>query len=136
MSGEYLRSKGNQAMFVSKIRTLLASVALVAFALTATPSFAEDAKAPVPQTAAEHEARAKAYKEQAVQYRKQAEEHRQMAAAYAAKRPDLKGVGKNPAVEKMSKHCLTLAKDFEKLATDADKAADFHTMRAKEAEGG
>jgi hypothetical protein len=93
-------------------------------------------EAAVPQTAPEHEARAKAYKEQAAQYRKAAEEHKQMAAAYAAKRPELKGVGKNPAVEKMSKHCLTLAKDFEKLATDSDKAADFHTMRAKELSGG
>jgi nitrate reductase cytochrome c-type subunit len=120
-------------MFSSMIRMLLASVAFAAVALTVVPSFAQEAK--IPQTAAEHEARAKSYKEQAAQYRKSAEEHKQMAAAYAAKRPDIKGVGKNPAVEKMSKHCLTLAKDFEKLATDAEKMAEFHEMRAKEAEG-
>jgi hypothetical protein len=121
-------------MFGSRARTMLASVAFAAVALTAVPSFAEDIK--VPQTAVEHEARAKTYKEQAVQYRKSAEEHKQMAAAYAAKRPDIKGVGKNPAAEKMSKHCLALAKDFEKLATDSDKAAEYHQMRAKEIQGG
>jgi nitrate reductase cytochrome c-type subunit len=134
MFGERHLVKGNPAMFASRIHTLVASIALVAFALTAIPAFAEEVK--VPQTAAEHEARAKAYKEQAAQYRKSAEEHKQMAAAYAAKRPDIKGVGKNPAAAKMSKHCLTLAKDFEKLATDAEKMAEFHEMRAKEAAGG
>lgn len=120
-------------MSASRIRTLLASVAFVAVAWTAMPSFAEETK--IPQSAVEHEARAKTYKEQAVQYRKSAEEHKQMAAAYAAKRPDIKGVGKNPSAEKMSKHCLTLAKDFEKLATDAEKAAEYHEMRAKEIQG-
>jgi hypothetical protein len=33
------------------------------------------------------------------------------------------------------KHCMTLAKDYEKLATDAEKAADYHLMRAKEMQG-
>ena len=105
-------------------------------AKAAAPAAAATAEVKVPQTAPEHEARAAAYKEQAAQYRKSAEEHKQMAAAYAAKRPEIKGVGKNPAVERMSKHCLTLAKDFERLATDADKAADYHSMRAKELQGG
>jgi len=113
---------------------MLASLAFVAVAATALPSFADEIK--IPQTAAEHESRAKSYRDQAAQYRKFAEEHKQMAAAYAAKRPDIKGVGKNPAVEKMSKHCLMLAKDFEKLATDAEKLADFHDLRAKEIQGG
>ncbi len=45
-------------------------------------------------------------------------------------------MGKNPAAEKMSKHCLMLAKDYEKVATDADKAAEYHQMRAKEIQGG
>lgn len=121
-------------MLASRFRTILASIALVTFTLTAAPSFAEEVK--VPQTAAEHEARAKLYKDQAAQYRKQAEEHKQMAAAYAAKRPDLKGVGKNPAAEKMSKHCMALVKDFEKLASDSEKMAGFHEMRAKELQGG
>ena len=32
----------------------------------------------------------------------------------------------------MKMHCEALWKDAEKLAADADKAADFHSMRAKE----
>ena len=43
--------------------------------------------------------------------------------------------GKNPWTVKMEKHCQMLAKDAEKLAADADKAADFHTLRAKEVQG-
>jgi hypothetical protein len=121
-------------MFASRIRTMLASVAFVAVAMTVASSFAQEAK--VPHTAAEHEARAKSYREQAAQYRKAAEEHKQMAAAYAEKHPDVKGVGKNPWAEKMNKHCLMLAKDFEQLASDAEKAADYHSMRAKETQGG
>ena len=121
-------------MFVSRIRMLLAALAFTTVASSVVPTFAEDAK--VPQTAAEHEAKAKAYREQAAQYKKSADEHKQMAAEYAAKRPDLKGVGKNPAAEKMSKHCAKLAKDFETLATDAAKMADYHEARAKELKGG
>lgn len=121
-------------MLVSKIRRIVAALAFLGIALTVAPSFADEVK--VPQTAAEHEAKAKTYKDQAAQYRKLAEEHKQMAKAYAEKRPDLKGVGKNPAAEKMSKHCLTLANDYEKLATDAEKMADFHAARAKELQGG
>ena len=59
-----------------------------------------------------------------------------MADEYAAQRPDAKGSPKRPDVVKMSKHCATLAKDYEKLATDSEKAADYHTMRAKEMQGG
>ena len=48
-------------------RTILATFAFAAFALTATASFADEAK--VPTTAAEHEALAKQYKDQAAQYK-------------------------------------------------------------------
>jgi hypothetical protein len=105
-----------------------------AIAVSATPSFAEEAKAA--QTAAEHEVRAKSYKEEAVHYRKEAAEHKAMAAEYAQQHPDQKGGVKNPWNAKMQKHCLMLAADFEKLATDADKAGDYHAMRAKEVQGG
>jgi hypothetical protein len=35
----------------------------------------------------------------------------------------------------MEKHCTMLAKDADKLAADAQKATDFHTLRTKELEG-
>ena len=118
---------------VTKIRTIIASLAFAGFVLTATAAFADEAK--VPTTAAEHEALAKQYKDQAAQYKKVADEHKAMAAAYAKAHPDAKGGAKNPFNEKMQKHCKALAADADKLAADAEKAADFHTMRAKELQG-
>jgi hypothetical protein len=120
-------------MLAVRLNQISASIVFAAVASLVTPSFAEDVK--LPATAAEHEARAKTYKEQAAQYRKSAAEHKQMAAEYAKQHPDQKGGVKNPWNEKMSKHCLMLEKDFEKLATDADNAAEYHTMRAKELQG-
>ena len=127
-------TKGENIMkLATKTRTILASLAFVAFALTATHSFADEAK--VPTTTAEHEALAKQYKEQAAMYKKTADEHREMAAVYAKSHPDAKGGAKNPWNEKMKKHCEALAKDADKLAADAEKAADFHSLRAKELAG-
>jgi hypothetical protein len=121
-------------MLTVRLNQVAASIVFAAVASFVAPSFAEEAK--LPATAAEHEARAKAYKEQAALYRKSAEEHKQMAAEYAKQHPDQKGGVKNPWNEKMSKHCLMLQKDFEKLASDADKASEYHAMRAKELQGG
>lgn len=120
-------------MLATKIRTIVASLAFAAFALTATASFADEAK--IPQTTAEHDALAKEYKDQAVQFKKVADDHRAMAAAYAESHPDSKGAVKNPWNAKMQKHCAALAKDADKLASDAEKAADYHTARGKELQG-
>jgi uncharacterized protein YukE len=119
--------------FRTKIRTIASSLAFAMFALTATASFAEEAK--VPTTVAEHEALAKQYKEEATQYKKVGDEHREMAAAYAKAHPDSKGGVKNAWNAKMQKHCEMLSKDADKLAADAEKAADYHTSRAKELQG-
>ena len=35
----------------------------------------------------------------------------------------------------MEKHCLAIAADADKMAADAEKAAEFHTLRAKEVQG-
>ena len=120
-------------MLATKIRTIVAPLAFAALAFTATASFADEAK--VPQTTAEHDALAKQYKDQAAQFKKVADEHREMAAAYAKAHPDSKGGVKNPWNDKMQKHCAALAKDADKLAADAEKAADFHTARGKELQG-
>ena len=58
-----------------------------------------------------------------------------MAAKCAKEHPDFKSGTKNPWSEKMTKHCEALAKDFEKLAIDVEKAADYHLLRAKELQG-
>lgn len=120
-------------MIATKIRTMTASLALAIFALTAATSFAESAK--VPATMAEHEVVAKQYRDQATQYRKTADDHRAMAAAYAAAHQPTNGPTPNANAVKMKKHCEVIAKDADKLASDAEIAAGFHTMRAKELQG-
>jgi hypothetical protein len=107
--------------------------ALVTIAFIATPSFADEPK--VPTTAAEHEALAKQYRDQAAEYKKVADEHREMAAAYGRAHRPTKGSASNPWAAKMQKHCDTLAKDADKLAADSTKAADYHEMRGKELQG-
>lgn len=120
-------------MSTTKIRTMIASLAFVAFALTATAAFAEDAK--VPTTVAEHEALAKQYRDQTAQYKKVADDHRAMAAAYAAVHQPTNGPTPNAGAVKMKKHCEAIAKDADKLASDTEKAADYHTQRARELQG-
>jgi hypothetical protein len=117
--------------FPTKIRTTVASLAFAAFTLTATASFAEEPK--VAQTAAEHEAMAKQYKDQAAAYQKLADDHKVMAAAYGKPAPGAKG--KDNWSPKMVKHCEQISKDASKLAADAEKAADFHMLRSKEVQG-
>ena len=130
--------KENNAMSKSTLRTMFARAAFIAVTLAVAPSFAQEANVPqgqetnVPQPVAEHEARAQVYTNRAAQYRQEAEEHKQLAREYANKPT---GRGKNPWSVKMEKHCLTIARDFEKLATDEQKAADYHLMRAKEMQG-
>lgn len=90
---------------------------------------AEEVK--LPQTAEDHLALAKGYEEKAAVWRDEAEHHREMAAAYKkfSKSP------LNPGIAKMEKHCLTIVKDAEKLAADADVSAQLHRLPAKELQG-
>lgn len=118
----------------SKIRSVFTSLMFAAIAFTATAAFAGEAK--VPQTVADHETLAQKYKSEASGYRKTAEEHKQMAEAYARKHPDdAKRNVKNPWNIKMQKHCMGIAQDAEKLAIEAEKAAEYHTLRGKELQG-
>ena len=92
----------------------------------------------VPTTVAEHEALAKQYKDIVAQNKKIAEEHRAMAdeAKKSTKSSHAAAHGqKDPTAEKMVKHCMAIAAAADKLAAEAQKAADFHEMRAKELQG-
>jgi hypothetical protein len=116
-------------------RTILIGFAM-ATALLTSSSFAW-AEAKVPNTPEEHFALAKQYKEKADGYRKEAADHRQMAEAYknsVANAQDKRGQ-KNPFIVKMEKHCNAIATAAEKLATENEKAADYHTLRGKELQG-
>jgi hypothetical protein len=120
-------------MFTNKVKTLLGAITLGALVTVAGAAMAEEAKAPA--TPAEHEAMARTYQDKAASYRKDAEWHKAMAAAYAKANPDSKGGIKNSANVKMQKHCQAMVTTAEKLATEAEKAADFHNLRAKELQG-
>ena len=100
---------------------------------TMRPAIADDVRPPA--TVEEHQTLAKKYRDEAARFRDVAAEHHAMAAAFAKSHPDAKGGAKNHASEKMQQHCNALVKDAEKLATDAEKAADYHDLRAKELQG-
>ena len=94
------------------------------------------AQVKVPETAADHLALAKTYQQKAAAYHKEAADHRAMADEYKKGVPGAtKSGGENPWAKKMEAHCRAIATDADKLATDAEKAAEFHTMRAKELQG-
>ena len=119
----------------TSLRTIVALLAFATFAVSATAALAHEVK--LPETAADHEALAKTYKEQAAQYKAVGDDHRAMAEAYKKTLavPVDKTGKKNPWLVKMEKHCAMLAKDADKLAADAEKAAEYHTLRAKELQG-
>jgi hypothetical protein len=58
-----------------------------------------------------------------------------MAEAYKRSHPDSKGGQRSPWTVKMEKHCQAMAKAAETMAIDAEKAADYHKLRAKELQG-
>jgi hypothetical protein len=120
-------------MFKTKIRTLLSAIALGTLLTVSGAGRADEAK--VPETGADHEVMAKTYQEKAASYRKDADWHKEMAAAYAKANPDSKGGVKNSWNVKMQKHCKAMVITAEKLATEAQKAADFHSLRGKELQG-
>lgn len=119
-------------MIMKMLRNLVAALALGTLFVGGT-AHAQDVK--VPETAADHEALAKTYQDKAASYRKDVEWHKAMAEAYGKAHPDTKGGTKNQWNIKMQKHCRHLAGDAERVAKDAEKAAEFHTLRAKESQG-
>jgi hypothetical protein len=120
-------------MLTNKAKTLLGAIALGTLVTVAGTAQADEAK--VPDTMAAHETMAKTYQDKAASYRKEADWHKAMAAAYAKAHPDSKGGIKNSWNVKMQKHCQAMMTTAEKLATEAEKAADFHNHRAKELQG-
>lgn len=116
------------------MKAMLSMVVLLA-ALT-VPAMARAQAEKIPETAADHLALAKRYQEKAAAYRKEAAEHKAMAEAYKKSVvPGTKATGENPWAKKMEAHCRAIAADAEKLAVDDDKAAEYHTLRARELQG-
>jgi hypothetical protein len=88
----------------------------------------------LPETVDDHLALARSYEEKVATWRKEAAYHREMAAAYKKSHPDFKGV-RNPEAVTMEKHCSKIANDADRLAADAEDAAKYHRLRAKELQG-
>lgn len=118
-----------------QLQAIMIAMALAAGSslVTAHTTYADDVKVPV--SAADHMALAKQYAEKAAAYRAEAENHRKMSEAYKQSVATSPKNPSNPWAMKMQKHCMAFVKDAEKLAADAQKAADYHTLRAKELEG-
>ena len=120
----------------SRLRVAVVALAFVASAFTARASIADAPK--IPTTVADHEALAKQYQDIVAQNKKIAESHRAMAdeAKKSTKASHAAAHGqKDPNTEKMVKHCMAIVAAADKLAAEAQKAADFHEMRAKELQG-
>jgi hypothetical protein len=94
------------------------------------------ADAKVPETEADHLALAQSYREKATSYRKEAADQRAMAEEYKKSVPGpAKGGTENPWAKKMDDQYRAIATDADKMAADADKAADYHMQRARELRG-
>jgi hypothetical protein len=118
------------------LRTILISFGIAVTLLT-SGSFAQAAPK-VPSTVEEHVALAKQYQEKAATYRAEAKAHRDMAASYKKSALNAHSVAqgeKNPALEKAVAHCDAIASAAEKLASENEKASDYHNLRAKELQG-
>jgi hypothetical protein len=104
-----------------------------------TPGVEQRQSMGVPQTPEEHFGRAQAYRDKAVAYRQEAALHRRMFANYESRSgvPAMKaktGVDA-PWVAKMRRHCDALIKTADAHAVEAERFAEFHTMRGKEMQG-
>jgi hypothetical protein len=123
-------------MLKSRIQALLLAVSLsAAGAVTAAVPTVQAEEVKVPTTVEDHQALAKEYQAKAVEYRKEAQRHRDMYEAYKKSTASSPKNPAPPSVVKMQQHCQVLAKDADALAAAAEKAAEFHLLRAKELQG-
>jgi hypothetical protein len=109
----------------------------VAFSMSAmAPLRAAFAEVSVPETAADHQALAKQYSDEATAFRKVAAEQREKAATYnkGTAGPSKSGTP-NPWAKKMADQCGKMVSGAETLAVDAQKSAEYHTLRAQELAG-
>ncbi len=86
-------------------------------------------------TAEDHLAKAAEYAKRAASYHEEAARHRRMFADYAKTVATSTKAPENPWLRKMRDHCDRFIKDAESLASEAEKFANFHRMRAAELQG-
>lgn len=117
-------------------RTAVSALAasMVAIAVSAVVPFAaragdvsHDKMLMAPQSASDHLALAKAYDDRAAMWQREAAMHKEMAAAYKKGKP-----ANDPDAMTMGRHCMKIARDAEALAVDAQDAAKYHRLRARD----
>ncbi|MBL8112935.1 MAG: hypothetical protein JNK60_08635 [Acidobacteria bacterium] len=107
-----------------------------AMASAPPPTAVPAASVRLPETPAEHLAMSEEYTRKAATYREEAAFHRKMLADYKAQvRPDPRHAFENTYVKKMRIHCEGYIKNADALATDAEKFAEYHRLRAGELTG-
>jgi hypothetical protein len=107
----------------------VAALATGALVVTSLPSAAADAQVPMATTAAEHEAEAAKYDQEAVELEAKAARHSELAAQYAR----MSGGKQADAQRSMSNHCERLAKSYRAAAAEARDMAKMHLEMAKAA---
>jgi hypothetical protein len=109
---------------------------LLALALTLAAPLAA-ATVDMPVTAADHQLAAKAYRDRAEAFRQDAKENRQRAQVYLRKenKPAQLTGQDEPQAAKIVNCLKSMASLADQMASEAEKAADYHTLRAKELQG-
>jgi hypothetical protein len=122
------------AFLVVPVLVVAASAALASPQSVAPPT--ESAQAlKVAVTAEDHLSKAAEYRKKAASYREEAAMHRKMYADYKKTVAINMKAPENRWLRKMQDHCDRYIKDAETLAADAEKFAEFHSLRAAELQG-
>ena len=91
----------------------------------------------VPQTVEDHLALVERYRCKAAEHHKEADEHRKMLAGYRSDMATIPNkMGREfPWFTKLREHCEGYIRRADALASEAERFAEFHRMRAKELQG-
>ncbi len=116
--------------------TLASSAAVAGEAAKPSPVTSPAAKATKGEmTPEQHLAKAKEYREKAAAYRAEAAVHHKMIEQATQESSSDARVEEDSNVRKTRIHCEAYITKAEALATEAEKFADFHRMRAAELQG-
>lgn len=114
--------------FVMMVSAGVAAMMLSGSVLAAGPDAVTPAQIAAAKTAADHEAIAKAYDDEANRLEAMAKEHEQMAQSYRAMTTGSKGA--DPAA--MAAHCTKLVKEYQAAAKQNKDLAAAHRQMAKD----
>ena len=115
---------------IAQVRSVVVAASFAVIAMIASSARGADAKAQ--DGVAAENALAAAYTAKAAKYDQTAAVHRQKAASYAQARAASKDRGKDADSRAMQARHEALAAAADRMAANARKAADLHTLRARQ----